>query len=49
MITLGELKTQLNQDIDEIKNNKTSYPYVSGMLVQVTRNITNVILNHEKN
>ena len=36
------------QIIDEIKNNKTSYPYVSGMLVQVTRNITNVILNHEK-
>ena len=34
--------------IDEIKNNKTSYPYVSGMLLQVTRNITNVILKHEK-
>lgn len=34
--------------IDEIKNNKTSYPYVSGMLVQVTRNIANVILKHEE-
>ncbi len=34
--------------IDEIKNNKTTYPYVSGMLLEVTRNITNVILKHEK-
>ena len=36
------------QIIDEIKNNKTSYPYISGMLVQVTRNIANVVLKHEK-
>ena len=34
--------------IDEVKNNKTSYPYISGMLVQVTRNIANVVLKHEK-
>lgn len=34
--------------IDEIKKNKTSYPYVSGLLVQVTRNITNIVLKHEK-
>jgi len=34
--------------INEIKNNETSYPYISGMLVQVTRNIANVVLKHEK-
>jgi polyisoprenyl-phosphate glycosyltransferase len=34
--------------INEIKNNKTSYPYVSGMLLQVTRNIANIEINHEK-
>ncbi len=34
--------------IDEIKTNKTSYPYISGMLVQITDNIDNVVLKHEK-
>lgn len=34
--------------INQIKNNTTTFPYISGMLVQITRNITNVIVNHEK-
>ena len=34
--------------INQIKNINTAFPYISGMLVQTTRNITNVTLKHEK-
>ena len=34
--------------IDQIKNTNTAFPYISGMIVQTTRNITNVTLKHEK-
>jgi len=47
-LKFSSFRIMKRQIIDEIKNNKTSYPYVSGMLVQVTRNITNVIVHHEK-
>lgn len=32
----------------EIKQLKTPYPYISGMLLSLTRNITNVTVEHEK-
>lgn len=34
--------------IDQIKDNKTKFPYISGMLLGTTRNIANVTLLHEK-
>jgi len=34
--------------IKQILNNKTSYPYISGMLVKITRNIANVNVKHEQ-
>jgi len=37
-----------NEVIEQIKNTNTAFPYISGMLVQTTRNITNVTLKHEK-
>lgn len=33
---------------DEIKKLKTPYPYVSGMLLSITRNISNVTVKHDK-
>ena len=34
--------------IDQIRNNKTTFPYISGMLLHITRNIANVTVKHEK-
>lgn len=34
--------------INQIKDNKTNFPYISGMLLQTTMNISNVILVHDK-
>lgn len=34
--------------IDQIKDNRTKFPYISGMLLGTTRNIANVTVKHEK-
>ena len=34
--------------VDEIKNDKTVFPYITGMIVSLTDNIENVIIKHDK-
>ena len=47
-LKLSTFRIMTKPVVDEIKGMKTPYPYISGMLLSVTRNIANVTVRHEK-
>ncbi len=47
-LKLSSFRIMTRAVVDEIKILKTPYPYISGMMLSLTRNLTNVTVKHDK-
>ena len=47
-LKLSSFRIMTRAVVDEIKVLKTPYPYISGMMLSLTRNLTNVTVKHDK-